>query len=626
MARTRRDPSLGRNAAREPAAAAPPAAEPPAVEPLAAATAGEAVEPAPVVEAATRPVPPPILFHPPMPATWGVPEDQLPPWNPTWDRPPIRGIELPDSLRATLPGRAPPANNTATGPLRATLPARAPPANNTATGPLLTIPKILEVCRVAEAHIPTVKQHLMPNGLKDLEKCTDEDINNAAKSFARLPLDQRFDLSSICIRRLKDLVLAVKDRVRFNRQVGFPDRENFYLETELSLSYAREETRKAGKKIGDLLSTHTIKPPLSIEAEWDDWSEAIKNALASAYGMKGVPLLYVTRENDEPMPWNDLEEEHTSSNLISCPSLSGFEYEMDKQKVHAFILKNIASGSEAYHYIKPLIVVNNGRADWKALERRYEGPAMVKKRLDVAERTWNDLNYKSESIQTFESFCQTFYKMIRAFAKAGVPRFEGDIISWLWKHINSPDVNDHKRILQTHYETGALPLSEDRPYHEQILQQIALHIPSSAKAANQQFRLSELKTQAWTADASLAPSRGAMTSDGKLYVGYYSAKQWLDPSMAPHREAITSIRKAHNLHQDKKKPLPKHKGGAHKGKSKVDFKKSKEYQQLNRKIAALQKALKTPPTTPQGDSSTITDSTSGDAFGGRSSRGGQPHT
>lgn len=72
-------------------------------------------------------------------------------------------------------------------------------------------------------------------------------------------------------------MLAVKDRVQFNRQIGFPDRWSFCLETELSTSYAHEETRKAGKKIGDLLSTHVIEPPLSIKAKWDNWSEAIKN-------------------------------------------------------------------------------------------------------------------------------------------------------------------------------------------------------------------------------------------------------------------------------------------------------------------------------------------------------------
>ena len=47
MARTHRDPSLGRNVAREPAAAVPPTA----------ATAGETVDAAPVVETVTQPAP-----------------------------------------------------------------------------------------------------------------------------------------------------------------------------------------------------------------------------------------------------------------------------------------------------------------------------------------------------------------------------------------------------------------------------------------------------------------------------------------------------------------------------------------------------------------------------------------
>ena len=78
--------------AREPAMAAPPAA----------ATAEETVETALVAETVTQPAQPPPVIHPPMRATWGVPRDQLPPWNPTWDHPAIGGIALPDSLHASM--------------------------------------------------------------------------------------------------------------------------------------------------------------------------------------------------------------------------------------------------------------------------------------------------------------------------------------------------------------------------------------------------------------------------------------------------------------------------------------------------------------------------------------------
>ena len=105
MARTHRDPSLGRNVAQEPATAAPPTV----------VMMGETEDPAPVVETVTQPVPERVVEQAPLPATWGVPRDQLPPWNPTWNAPTIRGIAFPASLRAGAPTEAQAAPNPMTG-------------------------------------------------------------------------------------------------------------------------------------------------------------------------------------------------------------------------------------------------------------------------------------------------------------------------------------------------------------------------------------------------------------------------------------------------------------------------------------------------------------------------------
>ena len=162
--------------------------------------------------------------------------------------------------------------------------------------------QLLTWSRIAAARRAQLTAELFPGGLAELNDYTAEDIKDAAKNFRSHPtVNQRFNVSAISAKRLVQLTLWVKDRVRLGQAVEFDDTttQAIFVAT-LEESQQREKIRKERKKNAEGLATMKIYPPLKASAGWDGWKDAIKSALMLAYGSKGVPLLYVIREDSIP--------------------------------------------------------------------------------------------------------------------------------------------------------------------------------------------------------------------------------------------------------------------------------------------------------------------------------------
>jgi hypothetical protein len=166
---------------------------------------------------------------------------------------------------------------------------------------------------------------------------------------------------------------------------------------EVEAAQDRDQIRQERKKNAESLATMKIDPPLKTEAGWDTWTTSVAAALTVAYGSKGVPLLYVIRDN--PLPtfqgttWEEL--------AVNAAPHTGLDYEADRKTVHLCLLNNITEDSDAHAYIQPLILRNNGRQDWMALTLRYENAATVQSRVNQANKTWDSLVYKNERIMSF---------------------------------------------------------------------------------------------------------------------------------------------------------------------------------------------------------------------------------
>lgn len=271
----------------------------------------------------------------------------------------------------------------------------------------------------------------------------------------------------------------------------------------------REKICGERKKNAEALSTSKIDPPLKASAGWDQWIVSVKALLLLAYGSKGVPLLYVIRENDVPEVDADLEDWEEMA-IKAAPHI-GLDYEADRKTVHLFFLNNIEEDLDAYAYIQPLLLRNDGRRDMKALEDRYENAATIQARVNMANKTWELLTYKNERAMSFEIFCKKLTKALQYFENAGRPKHDDDVIDWIWQHVQNGELSQLVSTLKV--AQGMQPRSS-----RQILQEIAKEVPNLTKSSSFQPRISGVGQSNWTFDGT-APGSGAYTAEGKLFCG-----------------------------------------------------------------------------------------------------------
>jgi hypothetical protein len=272
---------------------------------------------------------------------------------------------------------------------------------------------------------------------------------------------------------------------------------------------------------------------------------------------------------------------------IDAAPLTGLDYEADRKTVHLFIMNNVDEDSDAHAYIYPIASKNDGRSDWRALDNRYDNEATVQARVNQANKTWDMLVYKNERAMPFEAFCRKLTKSLQHFEKAGRTKHDGDVIDWIWDHVQNTELSQHLSALKVaqsfHMKTS-----------RQILQEIAKEIPNIAKGSN--FgRISEVEVQQtgdFTFDGD-APPKGAHTPDGKLFCGSYSPKRWWGDDVKSFRDQINNIREKHG--RNSRNPNKNGDDGrANQGKNAKRKLQAleKQNEELSRKLSALKSDAK----------------------------------
>ena len=455
---------------------------------------------------------------------------------------------------------------------------------------------------------------IMPNGMTDLADFTTDEVKEAAKSFTRLP-GNPFMLSPYSIKRMVQLSLWAKDQIRLDAATTFPNgtvQAGFTI--QLEDAQKREKIRKERQKSAENLASVRIEPPLRTSAGWEAWYVALETALKLAYGFKGVPLAYLLRTTDAPTMVGTTWEEKA----INATLLDGLEYEADLLTVHLFILNNVSEESDAYTYIQPLLSRNNGRRDVLALKDRYDNEASVQTRVNMANKTWEMLVYKNERAMTFEDFCSKLQRALQHFERAGRAKHEGDIIDWIWSHIQNSELGQTIAALKANQSLAARTPA-------QILQEIAKEIPNLHRGSSFQARVQEVGKDADYTFEGDAPVSGCFTSDCKLFCGTFDGCQWFGNDITVlDRQRIQQLRELHPEH----KPNKSGRGGGGGGKGNPnrrnqDRKHShriKQLQKLQDKLALKLSALQTEDLTKDDDDEKIDDNNhAGDSFGGRAS-------
>jgi hypothetical protein len=213
------------------------------------------------------------------------------------------------------------------------------------------------------------------------------------------------------------------------------------------------------------------------------------------------------------------------------------------------------------------------------------------------------LVYKNERAMTFEAFSKKLTKTLQYFANADRAKHDGDVIDWIWRHVQCGELSQHMSALKVgqsiHLRTS-----------KQILQEIAKEVPNLSKASNFEPRISEIKqgsseSGGFTFDGS-TPSSGAHNSDGKLYCGTYSPSRWFSDDVKPFHEQIRE-------HRDKQ--------GSNSTKSKNANRKLQELKAQNAELKRNLSALKSGGQNGDDDTAATEEShdSAGNAFGGKES-------
>jgi hypothetical protein len=481
----------------------------------------------------------------------------------------------------------------------------------------IALVQLLTWCRAAANTRAPVTAALMPGGLSDLGDFSTEDIKEAVKSFARLP-NNPFILSPHTLKRLVQLALWVKDAQRLAEVVEFPNATTLAIfVAAIDAAQGRDKIRKERQKSAESLASVRIDPPLKSSAGWEAWIISVTTTLTLAYGSKGIPLAYVIRKNNidlvDGVSWEEL--------AIATAPHTGLEYEADRLKVHLFLLNNISEESDAYTYVQPLLRHNDGRRDILALEDRYENDATIQTRVNEANRIWDMLTYKNERAMSFEEFQKKFQRALQHFAKAGRPKHEGDVVDWIWTHIQNSELAGTVRALKVsqtfHHRTPT-----------QILQEIAKEVPNISRAVFtprgvSELEISELKADddgTFTFDGN-TPQTGALTPDGKIFCGGYSHKQWFSTQMDAYRHQIMEHREQHPT----LRPSGRRGGGGGKGGPPQRRNQNQKHQMKVKELKVQKEQLEIQLAALKKNNEEEKDSNAGTAFGGRSSmRGGKP--
>jgi hypothetical protein len=143
----------------------------------------------------------------------------------------------------------------------------------------VTVNVMLGWCRVAQPSRAALMTNLMPGGLIELADFTPEEAKDAAKSFARQPVDP-FVTSPHTMKRLVQLTLWVKDQRRLDVVAEFPNgtTQAAFVE-DIEAAQQRDKIRKERQKSAEGLASVRVDPPLKSSAGWEAWMVSVETAL-----------------------------------------------------------------------------------------------------------------------------------------------------------------------------------------------------------------------------------------------------------------------------------------------------------------------------------------------------------
>ncbi len=188
-------------------------------------------------------------------------------------------------------------------------------------------------------------------------------------------------------------------------------------ETWLEIMNVEEEAAKAPT---DLIKT---PEPFKKDTKWRPWKESFSTYLHSKTGQASIPLAYIIRECDVPLP--NVHYPTIHDEIVACAILQGPEYNLNNGII-IDLLQSLTIHGLAWAWISAYERVRDGRNAWKALMAYYEGDSMRTRTKQEYYDAISNASYKGNIHQfDFTSYVAVHQQAHKDLLRLGEPMPEG---------------------------------------------------------------------------------------------------------------------------------------------------------------------------------------------------------
>ena len=296
--------------------------------------------------------------------------------------------------------------------------------------------------------------------LTDFYGINKTDIRDMAESFSKQsPVTNCIIFGMRRMKWLISMMHLAQDHQRCSEDPDLDDIANMDEFKEVLLVSAQHGSlRKTDAEQVDTISKAADPGKFKDKKKWPDWEPVFVNYLSTIPGVRGVPLLYLVRENDASDHGTDFGNDFTKRS-IACAPLDNASFRADARKVHQSLM-NFLVAESAKQWIKDLTPRVNGRRNMEALRNHYGGKGNACRRIAMAEKLCESLHYKSECSLPFSTFLDRMQKMFNIFKEEGEQLTENAKVRELFKHVQHTQLQDTVKALHVRYDLDGITYTE----------------------------------------------------------------------------------------------------------------------------------------------------------------------
>ena len=424
-----------------------------------------------------------------------------------------------------------------------------------------------------------------------------KEIDALASSYARRTAgDGRFHFGHSRTKHMKAFMHWIEDFSRVSEEPTIDGLDQATFREALQEAADRAEIRDQQSDQSSTLTREASPGKLVDGQKWVKWRAGLENMLSTMFGVTGIPLSYVIRENDDPEP-----DGHATfmQKCIACAPLEGPKFEADSQQVHQLIL-SFVQGEEAEQWIKKIRRHNDGRRDFQALAAHFEGEGNTSRRIAEAERIRDTVTYKNERALPFSKYLSKLQLMFNIFQEEGEEYTEAAKLRALLEKIQNPTLMSTVSAIKVRDS-----MTEGGTTFTQAANLLSADVSKMPEFINAQRNVA----------AAATSSGNIYNTDGTIRTGHI--KDWKSLSKED-RDKVKEARAKTGVVHNKK--AGKRRASAAKTKKRLSN-LQKELESAKRSIAALQSTSQPQPTE---DDAAPQDA--GNSFGGRAEKKAKKHT